>query len=80
MADEECKRTMTCKCKECVAANAAFSVDDLKQFSSKIDYGADTGDAADSNENAPPPMPLKKGACQEWDHSKDIPMFYKLCL
>lgn len=31
---------MDCTCPECAAASAAFTVDDLKQFSSTIDYSA----------------------------------------
>lgn len=40
-SDEEvkCKRSMDCKCPECLAASAAFSIDDLKAFSSTISYG-----------------------------------------
>lgn len=36
---QACKRTMDCKCRECVAAAAAFSVDDLRAIKSNISYG-----------------------------------------
>lgn len=36
---QACKRTMDCKCPECAAAAAAFSVDDLRAIKSNISYG-----------------------------------------
>lgn len=43
----------------CAAASAEFSVEDLKQFSSTIDYGADGGEGDDA-EPLPPPPPKPK--------------------
>lgn len=37
---QACKRNMDCKCPECLAASAAFSVDDLRSITSNIRYGA----------------------------------------
>lgn len=42
---QACKRTMDCKCPECVAAAAAFSVDDLRAIKSNITYGTGWMDA-----------------------------------
>lgn len=48
-----CKRSMDCTCPECAAASAAFSIEDLKQFSSTIDYGEGTDDLNQPESQAP---------------------------
>ena len=55
-----CKRSMDCTCPECVAAAAAFSVEDLKQFSSTIDYGEEGADGANPPEPLSTVKPLAK--------------------
>ncbi|CAM9413692.1 unnamed protein product [Ectocarpus fasciculatus] len=50
----ECKRSMDCTCPQCAAASAQFSVEDLKQFSSAIDYGEEVG-----NDSTSPPEPQR---------------------
>ncbi|CAM9795466.1 unnamed protein product [Ectocarpus sp. 6 AP-2014] len=59
----ECKRSMDCTCPQCAAASAQFSVEDLKQFSSAIDYGEEEGnDSTSPSEPQPPikPKPIPK--------------------
>lgn len=51
---------MDCTCPECAAAAAAFSVEDLKQFSSTIDYGEEGADGANPPESLPTVKPLAK--------------------
>ncbi len=40
-----CKRSMDCTCPQCAAAAAEFSVEDLKQFSSSINYDGEEGES-----------------------------------
>lgn len=57
-----CRRSIDCTCAECAAANAAFSIDDLKQFSSKIDYGEgeQNGDSNPPETEPPVQRPPKR--------------------
>ncbi|CAM9903323.1 unnamed protein product [Scytosiphon promiscuus] len=66
-----CKRSMDCTCAQCAAASAEFSVEDLKQFSSAIDYGeadstidSGTPDVTNSDHNdsnrRPKPVPKRR--------------------
>lgn len=57
----DCKRSMDCTCPQCAAASAEFSVEDLKKFSSSIDYGAAEEGAAElGGAFEPPPNPKPK--------------------
>lgn len=47
LATMACKRSMDCTCPQCAAAAAEFSVEDLKQFSSSINY--DGGEEGEGN-------------------------------
>lgn len=51
---------MDCTCPECAAAAAAFSVEDLKQFSSTIDYGEEEANGENPPESLPTVKPLPK--------------------
>ncbi|CAM9401832.1 unnamed protein product, partial [Discosporangium mesarthrocarpum] len=52
-----CKRSSDCTCPECAAASAAFSVDELKAFSSVTDYDAEA--TMDMRDDVPP-SPVEK--------------------
>lgn len=52
-----CKRSMDCTCPQCAAASAEFSVEDLKQFSSAIDYGEEGDDQSEPGPSKPKPKP-----------------------
>lgn len=55
----DCKRTLSCTCPQCAAASAAFTVDDLKKFSSKIDYNDESAEGDDIARPAPTPQERK---------------------
>lgn len=74
-----CKRSMDCTCPQCAAASAEFSSEDLKQFSSTIDYGAEATDSSNQPE-VPPSRPLPKPAPKRRPKSRlaaDIPLSEK---
>lgn len=55
-----CKRSMDCTCPQCAAASAEFSVEDLKQFSSAIDYGEEGEEGQPEPEPPIKPKPVQK--------------------
>lgn len=57
-----CKRSMDCTCPQCAAASAEFSVEDLKQFSSAIDYGEEGEEGQSQPEPPIKPKPKPKPA------------------